>query len=72
MPRSPDKSHMRTAFDEVERLKAALNSLFYKMEEIEPFDDNEMYADRYVPAKHIISDAADSLLAAIDLLRPKK
>ncbi len=66
-----DTQLMRAAFDAVERIRGDLNSLFYKMEEAQ-FSNEETHQDRYTPAKHIVDDAANSLLAAIDLLRSVK
>jgi hypothetical protein len=67
---SSDERLMRAAFDETERLRSALIDLFYKMGDAE-FADEATHKGRYVHARYIISGAADSLLAAIELLRPR-
>jgi hypothetical protein len=64
-----DPQAMKNAYAEVERLKGALNSLFYKMEEAEPDEAHPKLARRYLAAKDVVSAAADDLLAALDCLR---
>jgi hypothetical protein len=64
-----DPNALKNAYAEVERLKGALNSLFYKMEEAEPHMAHPKLAPRYLAAKDVVSAAADDLLAALDHLR---
>jgi hypothetical protein len=64
-----DPQAMKNAYAEVERLKGALNSLYFKMEEAEPDAAHPKLAQRYLAAKDVVSAAADDLLAALDRLR---
>lgn len=64
------EQEMRDAFHEVERIKARLNTLYFKMEEAEG-EDGDQLLGRYVAAKEVVSDASDRLLDAVDLLRAR-
>lgn len=59
---------IRSALEEVERIRGKLGNLYFKMEEGEG-DEGADDLNSYITAKDAVSDAQDRLLDAVDALR---